>query len=265
MSARYGCIFVTSLILLFNSPAFSFPEFDHQYPGWNQMLNKFVQNNGVNYSALKQDQAQLDAFLESIASLQRKEYENWNKEQQIAFWVNAYNAITLKVIIDHYPLKRRGLTGLAFPSNSIRQIPGVWDKISHRVLEKETTLNEIEHEILRKQFQDPRIHFALVCASIGCPVLRDEPFQADLLDDQLDEQIRQFLATPEKFRYDKAKNTLYLSPIFKWFKKDFEQTDGIVQFIKKYVPENVASTISEKSKIEWLDYDWSLNERTGWL
>jgi len=94
-------------------------------------------------------------------------------------------------------------------------------------------------------------------------VLREEPYSAELLDQQLDDQVRQFLATPEKFRYDKAENTLYLSPIFKWFKKDFEQTGGIVQFIKKYVPEGVAGAISGSSKIEWLSYDWSLNERVG--
>ena len=116
------------------------------------------------------------------------------------------------------------------------------------------SLNQIENEILRKEFQDPLIHFAIVCASLGCPVLRREPYTADQLDRQLDDQVLQFLQDPKKFRYDSAKIELYLSPIFKWFKEDF--TAGPTAFIKKYWP-----GISENAKIRWLQYDWTLNEQ----
>ncbi len=236
--------------------------FDHQYSLWDQLLNKYASGGRVNYSKLKANQVGLLDAYQVIGKVTKDEYETWTERQKIAFWLNAYNVGAVLSVVQFYPLKK-GLNwkALAFPENSIQQIPDVWDRPVFMLLGEKTSLGKIEHEILRKQFKEPRIHFALVCASIGCPVLREEPYRAELLDGQLDDQVRQFLATPEKFRYDKSKNTLYLSPIFKWFRKDFEQTGGIVPFIKKYVPESIARSIPGNSKMEWLSYDWSLNER----
>ncbi|OGW87484.1 MAG: hypothetical protein A3A81_03885 [Omnitrophica bacterium RIFCSPLOWO2_01_FULL_45_10b] len=262
---RKGVILTMSLFFLTQNPfLYGASGFDHQYSLWNRFLDQYAGEGRVNYSELKANQvALLDAYQE-MGKVTKAEYESWTKNQKIAFWLNAYNVGAILSVVQFYPLKK-GLSwkALAFPENSIQQIPDVWDRPVFVMLGEKTSLGGIEHEILRKQFKEPRIHFALVCASIGCPVLREEPYSAELLDQQLDDQVRQFLTTPEKFRYDKTKNILYLSPIFKWFRKDFEQTGGIVQFIKKYVPESIVGAISGNSKIEWLSYDWSLNERVG--
>jgi len=254
---------ILSLCFLVNGTAHGAPlAFDHQYPKWDLFLNEYVTDGSVDYQQIKENRMDLLNVYEEIAAVQKKEYDSWTDKQKIAFWLNAYNIGAVLSVVDFYPIKK-GLNwkALAFPENSIQQIPDVWDRPVFVLLGEKTSLGKIEHEILRKQFKEPRIHFALVCASIGCPALREEPFYAELLDKQLDDQIKRFLSTPEKFRYDKTKNMLYLSPIFKWFRKDFQQTGGILPFIKKYVPENVASAISGNSKIEWLTYDWSLNER----
>ncbi len=233
--------------------------FDHSR--YAKILQANVQKGKVNYQNLKQHREDLDNYAVSLESLSEENYNKMNGDEKMAFWVNAYNAITLMVIIDHYPIKRQGLIGLVFPSNSIRQIPGVWDRITHRVLGKGTTLNEIEHQILRKQFRDPRVHFALVCASVGCPELRNEPYAGPRLDSQLSDQIHRFLSDTEKAHYDAQKSTLYLSPIFKWFKSDFNAAGGVLSFIRSHSQIETFKDLSAGTKIEWLGYDWSLNER----
>lgn len=251
------------LSFLFFSPThilFATTSFDLNHPQWAEILKRYVDNGLVDYSALKKSPQILDSYLEAIQSVSKQEYEAWSRNEKIVFWVNAYNAITVKVIVDHYPIKRQGFKGALYPSNSIRQIPGVWDRITYRVLGKVIALNEIEHGILRKEFREPRIHFALVCASLGCPVLRSEPYVGERLDTQLNDQVRRFLADPKKMRYDSETDTLHLSPIFKWFGEDFEKMGSVFSFVKQYLPEETAGKISGETKIEWLGYDWSLNE-----
>lgn len=237
--------------------------FDHSQ--YAKVLQTTVQNGKVNYQNLKQHREDLDNYVASLESLSEENYNKMNRNEKMAFWVNAYNAITLRVIIDHYPIKRQGLIGLVFPSNSIRQIPGAWDRITHSVMGKGMTLNEIEHQILRKQFHDPRIHFALVCASIGCPEMRNEPYKGVKLDSQLSDQIHRFLSDPQKAHYNAQKLTLYLSPIFKWFKSDFDAAGGILSFIRSHSQIVPFKDLPAATKIEWLGYDWSLNERSGKL
>lgn len=238
------------------------PQFDHRHFAWNQFLQQLTKDGRVNYGVLSNNPAQLNIFLESVGHVLKNEYEGWNREQKIAFWINAYNAAVIKTVVDHYPLEK-GLSwkALAYPSNSIQQIPDVWDRPALDVFGAKVSLNYIEHEVLRKEFKDPRIHFALVCASLGCPILRSEPYVSERLDTQLDDQIRRFLADPKKAHYDSEAGTLNLSPIFKWFREDFEKAGGIVQFVKPYLPQEFSGKISADTKIEWLDYDWSLNER----
>jgi len=232
--------------------------FDHSL--YAKVLQRYVVDGGVNYQELKQHRGELDDYVRVLEGLSLEDYARMSQNEKMAFWVNAYNAITLQVIIDHYPLKRRGLSGLAFPLNSIRQIPGVWDDITRRILGKETALNEIEHQILRKEFKEPRVHFALVCASIGCPKLREEPYVADRLEEQLDGQVRAFMSDPEKAQYEQEGDVLYLSPIFKWFADDFKAAGGRIAFVRKYFPKEKSAFLLDQTKIKWLDYDWSLNE-----
>ncbi len=251
------------------SPGLDFRHFE-------KILKNHVDNNGmVNYKALKAKPDNLDSFINIIANLNPDEYETWDHNAKVAFWINCYNALTLKVIIYNYPIKSSFFRSQRYPSNSIRQIPGVWKKITFTVMGKKLTLDEIEHRILRKRFDEPRIHMALVCAAKGCPPLLNEPYRPKELDRQLAQQSRKFLSDPLKFRMDN--NTVYLSPIFKWFADDFvskygsnkdfaqykEPAASVLSFISGYLEGAVQQLLksSEPLKIKYLQYNWTLNEQ----
>lgn len=254
---------LTSLLLVsLYTPSIFAESFDHHYAAFGQLLKQYEDHSLVNYQAVQKSPELLNQILTQFVRVGENDYAKWERNEQIAFWINAYNVAVIKTVTDHYPLEK-GLSwkALAYPSNSIQQIPDVWNRPALDVFGGKVSLNHIENEILREEFKEPRIHFALVCASLGCPVLRSEPYLADQLDLQLNEQISAFLADPKKFHYNPDTDTLYLSPIFKWFKKDFEQVGGIRSFLKVHLASDIGKNISEKSKIEWLDYDWSLNEK----
>ncbi len=248
------------------------------YEPYSLVLERYVNEMGmVDYRDLRAHREPLNAFAGQLAGLQRSIYEPWSTHQKIAFWINAYNALTLQVILDHYPIDPSFLGSLRFPDNSIRQIPGVWDKITFPVMGRSLTLDQIEHEILRKEFQEPRIHMALVCAARGCPPIRSEPYTGRDLDGQLDDQARQFLANPEKFRIDRAAKEVRLSSIFKWFGEDFvpvygtddrfkshdEEERAVLNFIQRYLEDKDKQfLLNEDYDIKYLDYDWTLNEQT---
>jgi hypothetical protein len=230
----------------------------------------------VNYRGLKENSQRLDAFASVLGRLDRTMYDNWTEKEKVAFWINAYNALTLEAIITHYPIKPSLTASLVFPKNSIRQIPGVWDELTFEVMGRKVTLDEIEHKILRAQFNEPRIHVALVCAAKGCPPLRNEPYTGEQLDEQLDDQTRRFLSNPQKFRFDRTGGRVSLSSIFQWFSEDFVKTYGaderfsghsqaegaVLNFINKYVDAaDREYLVSATYKIAYLDYDWSLNEQ----
>ena len=194
---------------------------------YRAVLHAHVDDRGtVDYSRLKADMGKLDAFVASLAVGNPAIFEKWPEKDKIAFWSNAYNALTLEAIVDHYPIRATGLKSLLYPENSIRQIPGVWDKLKFGILGRELTLDAIEHSILREKFEEQRIHLALVCAARGCPQLRNEPYDGAKLDEQLDDQARRFFADPAKFRLDRDKATVFLSPIFKWYGQDFVKRYG---------------------------------------
>jgi hypothetical protein len=239
-------------------------------------LKQFVSSSGVNYAALQQDRTHLDLYVQSLSRVSGQTYDEMNAADKIAFWLNTYNAITLRVIVDHYPIQKRGgIMGLRFPAASIRQIPGVWKKPWHQVMRKDRTLEEIEHEILRRQFREPRIHLALVCAARGCPPLRREPYRGGDLNKQLDDQAKHFLVSKEKFRIDRAKRVVFFSSIFKWFGKDFSRkysTDGIqanvskneravINFAMPYLSSDDARFLRDENyQVKYIKYDWTLNE-----
>ncbi|KKK47462.1 hypothetical protein LCGC14_3154940 [marine sediment metagenome] len=195
---------------------------EFSYDDYATVLRKHVDDKGmVSYAGLKENPEELNRFVRALAVLEPKTYEGWDETAKIAFWINAYNALTLKAIINHYPIKAGLISGLAYPANSIRQIPGVWDKLQFLVMGQKMTLNQIEHETLRAKFNEPRIHTALVCAAVGCPQLRNEPFVGEKLNAQLDDQSKGFVTNPAKFRIDRDNGKVYLSSIFKWFGGDF--------------------------------------------
>ncbi len=263
MISLFRNLLFLSLIFFSCKMSFAGGSFDHRYRKWENLIERYVKEGKVNYrGVIKND---LPAFHSIVADLERVsegEYSTWNKEQKMSFWINTYNIEAMKLVLDHYPLKRSlGLQVLRYPANSIQQIPDVWNQEGLTILGRKASLNYIENEVLRKEFQDQRIHFAIVCASLGCPVLRDEPYVFDRLDSQLNDAVAKFMQDRKKFSYDAHNNIFifYLSPIFKWFKEDFEKAGGSISFIKKYVPQN--KNLPDSGKIQWLDYDWSLNEQ----
>lgn len=245
------------------------------YSSFEYVLKTYVNEQGmVKYAELKGDREDLDQFLSDISGLSRVEYDTWPAKEKIAFWINAYNAQTLKAIVDHYPIEPSGFKSLLYPKNSIRQIPGLWNRLHFSVVQGSVTLSKIEHKILRKQFAEPKIHFALVCASMGCPSLRNEPYVAYRLEEQLNDQVSKLMDDPDKFRMNTDKKIIEISPIFEWFSEDFfvwsdqKRVSGysksewaVYLFLEKYLPEDhIYFDSPEGYTIDFLDYDWSLNE-----
>jgi len=232
---------------------------------YQSVLSKHVQVVRFDYQALKNEPDGLNNYLKWISHMKVDEF---SLAEELAFTINAYNAYTLKAVIDHYPIsgKRKG-----WPSNSIGQIPGVWKKWKIRMAEQEMTLDELEHRWIRS-LDEPRIHFAINCASIGCPPLRNEPFQASKLELQLEEQTREFLASNHGLRFTPVSQKLSLSKLFEWFSRDFEgeakpwsrkygKYAGVVGFVSKYLkPSLVHRLKNETIQVSFFDYDWGLNE-----
>ena len=229
--------------------------FDQAHARYARVLSNFVSQAQVDYAGLKAAPKELDAYLAEIASVKPGDFANWDKDERLALLLNLYNAQTLRLIIDHYPLK------------SIREIgllPGAaWREPIVRLGGEVISLNHLEHEIIRPRYAEPRIHFALVCAAVSCPPLRREPFVAARLAEQLDDQARVFLATAEKNRFDAEKSTLWLSAIFEWYGEDFTR-DGVslADYVKTYLPKAGVAAMGRAGKIQvrFNDYDWALND-----
>lgn len=229
----------------------------------------------VDYAGLKRERAVLDRFSRSLADFPPDVLRSLDSESRIAFWINAYNGLTIQAIVDHYPIKSSFLTSLVYPRNSIRQIPGVWDHLGFAVAGRRLTLDQIEHEILRKDFDEPGIHLALVCAAMSCPRLRPEPYVGERLAEQLADQARAFVADPSKFRIDRDAQTVYVSKIFEWFGADFvsryqtrefgrrsEEERAFLNYLAGSLsPEEAAYLRQGDYRVRYLDYDWTLNEQ----
>lgn len=247
------------------------------YSDYTLVLKTYVNQQGmVDYEKLKDNPARLDSFMSSLAKLHPDNYDDWSEKEKIAFWLNTYNALTLKAIIDSYPIKSSFFKSLYYPKNSIRQIDGVWDRITFDVLGQKLTLGHIEHKILREKFNEPRIHMAMVCAAKGCPYLRTEPYTGEKLDLQLDDQTRRFLSDTDKFKINRTRKKVYFSPIFDWFGADFikkyappnkasnqgKEQSAVINFIAAYVDKAAGDYLrSGKFEIKYLKYDWTLNEQ----
>ncbi|MBM4015995.1 MAG: DUF547 domain-containing protein [Planctomycetes bacterium] len=240
--------------------------FDHA--DWDALLKQHGKGDRVDYAALKADRTALDAYCQRIAQFPADALAKLPRPAQMAFWINAYNAITLKTIIDHYPIKASGLSALRFPSSSIRQLDDPWGR-KHTVAGAERSLDDLEHKILRAEWKDPRIHAAVNCASVGCPPLRLEAFTADQLEAQLDEQMRHFVADPERNTVDPARKKIELSSIFKWFGEDFgTQQKGaageraLLTFLEQWGPAEWKPFLAtfDPDDVDFRDYDWTLND-----
>jgi hypothetical protein len=251
------------------------PVFD--YGEYAAVLDTYVNTRGmVDYRALKRSPGHLNSFLRQVARLDRSTYRQWPRDSKVAFLVNAYNAITLKIIIDHYPIEAGWFGSMRYPENSIRQISGVFDGIEHTVMGRDMTLDEIEHETLREDFNEPRIHLALVCAAMSCPRLLNEPYIGPRLDEQFRNQAEDFVRWNDNVRISRAEDTVYISSIFDWFGQDFIKTYGteqrfsghsakiraVLNYLEEFVGERDRRYLRSASyDVEYIDYDWTLNEQ----
>jgi hypothetical protein len=240
------------VVLMFH---FSILSYDKTHKIFDNHLKKFVKNGMVNYKDWKNEQQDLEKYLNDLSSVSESEYKNWKDSEKLSFLINAYNAFTIKLILDNYPLS--SITDIGTPISKYNLMKGIpWKKDFFILLGKKRYLDWIEHEVLRKDFNEPRIHFAINCASIGCPPLRSEAFVSDKLESQLQDSFLVFMKQKDKNRYDSKSNILYLSKIFEWFQGDFIKNQSLIQFIKPGFNEN----IPDNANIIFTDYNWNLNE-----
>ena len=187
--------------------------FDQTYADYDGVLKATVTDGRVNYKGLKAAPGTLDRYLDSATGVSEAQFNTWAESQRLVFLTNLYNAATLRLILDHYPVETIKDIGSIFK--------GPWDQPVVRLFGKVITLNNLEHDIIRKQYDEPRIHVALVCAAKGCPVLRSDAYLPEKLNDQLDEQSRQYLSSSAGLRIDRQAGVVYFSSIFKWYGDDF--------------------------------------------
>lgn len=242
-----------AMSLLLAPSAFAF-----DFSSWDGLLKKYVTPKTINgvklqtvdYRSLGKDRT----YTKLIKDLEKALISDLQtREEKLIFWINVYNIMAAKMVLDHYPVESIKDAGSLFTA--------VWKKEVGVVAGKIRTLNEIEHEIFRKMGV-PRIHVAIVCASVSCPDLRGEAYTVEQLDSQLDDQMELFLVNSEKgLRVDVKIDRIYLSSIFKWFKEDFEAKGGVRKFLVPYAPESGKAALkNNKVSVYYLDYDWGLNE-----
>jgi hypothetical protein len=235
--------------------------FDHEHALWTRTLAAHVLGSRFDYKALGESRGDLDLYLLSLRGVSAEDFATWTRDERYAFWVNAYNAFTVHLVLTRYPVDSiKDIGGVLTPVWKMEFIPlghlygeGVVDQIS---------LDTIEHKILRPQFEDARVHAAVNCASESCPPLAAEAFRAEVLDTQLDARVRVWLADSSLNRFDCERKRLELSAIFDWFASDFERDAGSVRaWLARYAPAEVKACLegSAKLKIETLTYSWKLN------
>jgi len=208
---------------------------------WDELLQKHVSDQGnVNYKGFKADKTKFNSYLKLLSETPPQ--DSWSKDKTLAYWMNVYNAFTVKLILDNYPIK------------SIKDIDGPWNHRFIKIGDKWYTLNDVEHRIIRKM-DEPRIHFALVCAAVSCPKLYNKAFTAKDLETDLVLLTKGFLSDASKNELNE--NNIKLSRIFKWYGGDFKTNgNSLIDFLNQYSD----ITISDKAKKSYKDYNWNLNE-----
>lgn len=229
------------------------PPVDHSL--WNQLVKDVVSAGGwVDYEKLQTESSRLDRYIQSLAGVP---YDELGRDEKLALLINAYNAFTIRLILDYYPIK------------SIKDIPSNkrWKHRRWRVGSQVWSLDDIEHQQIRPHFAEPRIHFALVCAAIGCPPLRTEAFTAGRLEKQLEDQAQYAHTEPRWMRFDPAGNIIHLTRLYNWYAGDFKSaSETVIGFAARYVPAlQEAMDKGLKPRVKWLDYDWTLNDRKNKL
>lgn len=255
MKTRINSVIILGLLLILgcSSSNTTFANSGNGTPNhdsWSELLTKYVRKDGlVDYKGFVKDKDKLNAYANYISD--NTPTDDWTDEEKIAYWINAYNVFTVKLIVDNYPVK--SIKDLN-PTLAIPTIRSVWTKEWFQIGGKDFSLDRIEHKILRKEFNEPRIHFAVNCASISCPILRNEAYTAEKLNEQLDEQARIFLNDTTRNKIEPQK--VRVSKIFSWFGGDFKKDQTLIEFLNRYSKVE----INKKAKVRFMDYNWKLNE-----
>ena len=256
-------------ILLLSLPGFSFAAFDHSHAQWDALTKKHVvwlqggHASQVDYRGFKADREELKSYLDGLSAVTQSEYEGWKKPEKLAFLINAYNAYTVALILTEYPQVK-----------SIKELGSLlsspWKKRFFTLLGNPRSLDDVEHGMIRAPgaFDEPRIHMAANCASIGCPALRNEAWVAGRLDTQLEDSVVRFLSDRSRNRFSPKSGKLQVSKIFDWYGKDFAAKSGSVEaWLAQYAdkladdPKQQQAIRDQKTRLEFLDYDWALNEK----
>jgi hypothetical protein len=245
--------------------------FDQSHSPWSTLLRRHVQlapdghASRVDYRGFSSDAGALNAYLDTLSSVPEAEYRSWTKNQRLAFLINAYNAFTIKLVLTRYP-DLKSIKDLG----SLLSSP--WKRKFFSLLGTARSLDDVEHGLIRApgSFDEPRIHFAVNCASIGCPLLQPEAFVAERLEAQLEDSTRRFLADRSRNRYDAATGRLQVSRIFDWYGADFEKgwrgIKSMLQFFATHA-DLLADSPSARERVRqgqgpvhFLEYDWNLND-----
>jgi hypothetical protein len=238
-----------ALLAVTHSTGLAQERFD--YSGWAYILGKYVDAQGrVDYQGILKNPPDKQIFDRFIESIEKADLNLLAAMEHKAFWINAYNAITMNVILDKYPVKDIRFVNFGRVWNVARKVAG-----------GELSLGHIEHKILRP-LSDPRIHFAINCASGGCPKLPQKPFYPEMLDEQLDFEARRFIQDADKVRLDRERKILHHSSIFSWFKEDFIKEGDLKSYMAQYMSSDDREFLkATKVSLKALDYDWNLNKQ----
>jgi len=225
---------------------------------WDRLLHQYVDSQGrVDYCGWKSQQPQ--TLSEWLSTVERLDIgSSLTREQQLAIWINLYNAFTISTILDRYPIA--SIRPLVFGIPNWLAFLRFFQRRVYRVAGQTYSLAQIENQMLRDRLQEPCIHFAIVCASIGCPLLRSEAYTSEQVTQQLEADAVRFINNPDKVHYDTQTGVLHCSKIFKWYRQDFlAVSPSIPDYIGLYRGSDL--TLSASTPITYLDYDWSLNQR----
>ncbi len=240
------------------------------HEAFTRVLEDVVHVPRVDYALLQDRRELLDAYLAELARVSPDALAAEGRDERLAFWINAYNACMLKLVVDHYPIEPGG-TGIlgairnrvaGYPDNSVWQIPDVFSREHCRVAGQNRSQDQIEHEIIRPRFPEPRIHFAVNCAAVSCPVLRAEAYVPHRLDEQLDAAVRGLMDNPDHFRLEPGPpGTLRLNKVMDWYGEDFGGEEGLKGLFAGYLPEEESAVVLRAdTRVRFFDYDWTLND-----
>lgn len=264
--------FVIILFIFFSQVEVVFA-FDHTHQGYREAISPAIEYNlnktasKINYKKVKKNK--LDQYVWKLLKAKKKEFDKWKKEDQLAYLINTYNALTVKRIIEKKPKESIKELGSGFPLYN-----SAWRIKFFKIFGEEAHLDKIEHKLTREsgRYNEPLIHFAFNCASIGCPALQSEPFLGEKIEQQLKSATEMFLSDRSRNYYDEKKKTLFVSMIFKWYEGDFEKGHRGIKSLKDFFSiyagaltddPKIMDLLKTKGdyKIDFLDYNWKLNNR----